>query len=158
MSDLSDELLEPAAALDRGARRLARQLRLGRADGDLGGSRLLILGLLQRDGPQPPARIAAQLRVRPQSLTRLLAGLAEEGLIERRGDPSDRRQSLLVLTARGGTALADSLAARHRRLAAALATLSPAEQRLLGIAGDLIERVAEALAARDGEEPRDAGA
>ena len=44
------------------------------------------------------AELAEMLDLQPISLTRLLDGLADAGLIERRADPSDRRAKRLYLT------------------------------------------------------------
>jgi MarR family transcriptional regulator, transcriptional regulator for hemolysin len=44
------------------------------------------------------AELAEMLDLQPISLTRLLDGLAENGLIERRPDPEDRRAKRLYLT------------------------------------------------------------
>ncbi len=67
------------------------------------------------------------LKITKQSLGRVLKQLIDNGFIEQRTGPVDRRQRLLYAT-EAGRALARGLAEPQvRRIAAALATLTPAE-------------------------------
>jgi DNA-binding MarR family transcriptional regulator len=117
-----------------------------RASSALSASKLLVLGILQQDGTATAARLAADLRIQPQSLTRLLAGLEADGLIRRRLDPADRRQSLIELTGTGGAALAADLRMRRDRLADAIQrALTPAECEMLGVATSLMDQVTAAI-------------
>ena len=138
--------LELATCLHRGILRLSRRLRSTRAGAALSASKLLVLGLLQEDSAATAAHLAAELRIQPQSLTRLLAGLRADGLISRRPDPADGRQSLIELTPAGAEALAADMLDRRRRLAGAmLRVLTPAEREVLRIAAGLMDRLAAAV-------------
>jgi MarR family transcriptional regulator, transcriptional regulator for hemolysin len=57
-----------------------------------------VLARLDRFEGLKQAELAEMLDLQPISLTRLLDGLAENGLIERRPDPEDRRAKRLYLT------------------------------------------------------------
>ncbi|MCQ4079798.1 MarR family transcriptional regulator [Streptomyces sp. RB6PN25] len=138
------EALGAAAALRRGATRLARRLRMERPDRGETLLQLSVLGHLSRRGAMSPGDLAAIERVQPQSLTRTLTGLEERRLITRGPDPSDGRRSLLTITDAGRCALRDDMRQRDTWLAAAMAAqLTTAERELLRIAAGLMERLAE---------------
>jgi DNA-binding MarR family transcriptional regulator len=147
--------LAVATGLHRASMRLARQLRSTRASGALSNSKLLVFGLLQRNGAMTGARLAAELGIQPQSLTRLLAALEADGLIRRTPDPGDGRQTLIGLTAKGSETLAADLLERRRRLAAAIGRmLTPSEREVLRLASELMEKVVAGIA--PAESDRDA--
>jgi DNA-binding MarR family transcriptional regulator len=150
----SDENLEltVATGLHRASLRLARQLRSTRASGALSNSKLMVVGLLQRNGAMTGGRLAGELGIQPQSLTRLLAALETGGLIRRAPDPADGRQTLINLTAKGSETLAADMLERRRRLADAMErVLTPAERDVLRVASELIEKVAAAIAPAEAE-------
>jgi DNA-binding MarR family transcriptional regulator len=140
-----DEVLRAAMAVRRGATRLARRLRSERPEAAETLLELSVLGHLYRRGPMTPGALADNERLQPQSLTRALARLERDRLVLRRSDETDRRRSLLALTEAGRLALTRDMARRDAWLAAAMAReLTPTEQQLLRLAGDLMERLAEA--------------
>ncbi len=142
----SSDPAETARVLQRSASRLTRRLLATRPPGGLSATGLTLLGRLRQGGPASASALAAQLRVRPQSLTRALAGLERRGLIGRAAHESDRRRSLIAITAAGAAALGADLEGRRARLAQAIAaTLSPAERALLELAAGLVDRLVEAL-------------
>ena len=150
----SDENLEltVATGLHRASLRLARQLRSTRASGALSNSKLMVVGLLQRNGAMTGGRLAGELGIQPQSLTRLLAALETDGLIRRAPDPADGRQTLISLNAKGSETLAADMLERRRRLADAMErVLTPAERDVLRVASELIEKVAVAIAPAEAE-------
>src|ERR1700726_4711792 len=57
-----------------------------------------VLARLDRYEGLKQTELAEMLDLQPISLTRLLDGLADNGLIERRADPDDRRAKRLFLT------------------------------------------------------------
>jgi DNA-binding MarR family transcriptional regulator len=127
--------------------RLGRRLRLERPEPSGTSAELSVLGLLYRRGPMSAGELAWAERVQPQSLTRTLAALEERGVIRREPDPADRRRSVLSITEAGRTLLLADVAQRDSWLATAIAEqLSPAEAQLLMMAGELMERLAEAEA------------
>ena len=133
-----------AASLRRGTFRLGRRLRMERAERAVTSAELGVLGLLYR-GPMSAGELAGAERVQPQSLTRTLAALEERGEIARHLDPADRRRSLLSITESGRAVLLADVAQMDSWLAMAMAEeLSAAETLVLTMAGELLERLAEA--------------
>lgn len=74
------------------------------------------------------AELARRLAMDPGYLSRLLAGLARQGLIERLPAPGDARRRRLALTAPGRTVFAGLDAAAARDVALRLGHLSAAQQ------------------------------
>ncbi len=141
-----------AASVRRGIMALTRRLRIERPGQPLSGSKLSLLGWLRRSGGMTPTEIAAAERIRPQSLTRLLAALDAEGLIRRRTGETDRRQVIVELTDAGNAALEQDMSQRDSWLAKAMAQiLTPTEQSLLLLAAGLMERLAAAELAETNE-------
>jgi len=149
-----EDLLTAATAVRQGTTRLARRLRIERREPAQTALEIGILGHLNRRGPATPGALAAAERVQPQSLTRTLASLERQNLAIRQPDDRDRRRSLLAITEAGRQALAGDLRRRDAWLARAMALrLTRAEQELLRIAGELMDRLADA----DAPPPRDPG-
>jgi DNA-binding MarR family transcriptional regulator len=97
-----------------------------------------------RSSPSP-GELASAERVQPQSLTRTLTALEATGLVIRQPDPRDGRRSLLTITDAGREAVRHDIRQRDAWLAIAMTELlSPVEQELLRLAGELMERLAEA--------------
>jgi DNA-binding MarR family transcriptional regulator len=139
-----DELLQTAAAVRRGASRLARRLRLERSGPGETLLRLSVLGHLARRGPMSAGELANADRLQPQSLTRTLAGLEQEQLVTRQADQVDRRRSLLEITDAGLAVLHDDMRQRDSWLARAMTRqLTETECQFLRVAADLMERLAE---------------
>jgi DNA-binding MarR family transcriptional regulator len=133
-----------AVLIRRGLMRLSRRLRGERTGETLSPSKLAVMGWLRRGGGMTPTEIAAAEHIRPQSLTRLLSALDEDGLIARRADEADRRRIVIVLTPAGRRALEDDMKQRDAWLARAMArALSPTEQELLRLAAQLMELLAD---------------
>ena len=86
-----------------------------------------VLARLDRFEGLKQTELAEMLDLQPISLTRLLDGLAENGLIERRPDPDDRRAKRLYLTP-GARPLLERLTELGEDLMeTALAGLTPAD-------------------------------
>jgi DNA-binding MarR family transcriptional regulator len=145
-SDPPPQTLHTANDLRRAITRLARRLRRLRADHGVSAAKLSILGLLHRAGaPVTAGDLARQENLQPQSLTRILAELNEAGLIARRQDETDRRQTLIELTAPGSALLAQDAARQTAWLTAAIdGSLTGMEQGLLSLSIPLLNRLAEA--------------
>jgi MarR family transcriptional regulator for hemolysin len=71
------------------------------------------------------------LDLQPISLTRLLDGLAENGLIERRADPADRRAKRLFLTPAARPLLDHLSVVAEDLMGSALAGLDENDQEML---------------------------
>src|SRR5579863_9094418 len=77
--------------------------RLRRQDGpaSVGPTAIGLLGLLLKHGPATAGELAELAYAQPQSLTRALHALEEEGFIGRRPDEDDRRRAILWITPKG---------------------------------------------------------
>ena len=79
-----------------------------------------VLRIVAVNGPTAQADIARRLLVSAPVVTRLASALVDAALLERRGDPKDRRSVLLALTSRGrrraNAMRRDLLAAAHELL------------------------------------------
>jgi DNA-binding MarR family transcriptional regulator len=122
---------------------LARRLRRERAPHAPSSTKLAVLGALYRQGPLAAHQLSDADRIQPQSLTRTLTALTADGLIDRHVDPTDRRRSVISITQAGRDVLAFSMADSDRWLGGELASLTPAEQAVLALAAELMERLAE---------------
>jgi DNA-binding MarR family transcriptional regulator len=74
-------------------------------------------------GPLTLGRLAAAEQVKPPTMTRIVTGLEKDGLVQRIGDPRDRRLTLIHATAKGRSVLAAGRARRVEKLAAAVGQL-----------------------------------
>src|ERR1700722_275760 len=97
----TDETLRMARTIRRSVHRIARRLRAERSTHDLSMSKRSVLGRLFRDGSLTATDLAAQERIQPQSLTRLIANLEKRGLITRHQGEFDRRQLQIQITLEG---------------------------------------------------------
>ncbi len=140
-----EELAATAREVRQAVVRLARRLRTQLQEHGIGNLGISVLSQLYRHTALTPRALADGERVTPQTLTRVLASLEERGLIVRRGDPSDGRQSLLELTDAARKVLRADSAKRERWLAEAMAReLTPAEQEMVRVAASLLDRLADA--------------
>ena len=124
--------------------RLSRRLRAERPADALAPTKISVLAQLYRNGTMSAGDLAELERLQPQSLTRTLAALDEDGLIVRRPDALDRRQWAITITEDGLAALSADMRARERWLAKAMdIQLSAAEFDLLWRAAELMDRLAD---------------
>lgn len=122
--------------------RLARRLRQMRDDTlDLGSNQLSAMAVLLNSGDQLMGELAAQEKVQPPSMTRIVNGLEERGYVARRPDPRDRRQCLVSLTDSGRTVLLANRRRRDEWLARRLAELADDEREVLERAVGILEKV-----------------
>jgi MarR family transcriptional regulator, transcriptional regulator for hemolysin len=84
-----------------------------------------VLFRLQRNEGLKQSELADLLEVQPITLTRLIDRLCDNGLIERRSDPNDRRAKRLFLTPAAKPVLAKVTAAAETMMANVLAGLDP---------------------------------
>src|SRR3954463_3497344 len=134
---------------------LIRRLREERRDLTL--SQVTVLGRLdrlgagavhgpagRRGGRAPISDLAADERVRPQSMASTVAWLADRGLVQRGPHPVDRRLVVVTLTEAGRRAVAEDRRRREGWLADAIERdLTERERRLLAEATLLLARLAE---------------
>jgi DNA-binding MarR family transcriptional regulator len=104
-----------------------------------------VLGRLDRDGPASISDLAAESRMRPQSMAQTVKDLEEAGLVTRRPDPHDGRRAFVELTPAGLQTLLDVRATREDWLTRALESeLSAGEREELREALALLARLADA--------------
>ena len=136
-SAIPDE--ELAARVHSAALHLLRRLaQEDRATG-VSAPRLSALSVLVFGGPRTIGALAGVEGVTPPTMTRLVAAMVTEGLVERLEDPTDRRVVRVQASASGRSLL---LAGRDRRvatLAAMVKPLSSKERRRLDAAATIIE-------------------
>jgi DNA-binding MarR family transcriptional regulator len=132
-----------APELRAGVLRLARRLRVERDRSALSNAKVAILSHLAREGASTPSRISKDERQQPQSLSRAFAELENDGLIRRRLDRNDGRQSVLELSDAGRAALTADMSLRDGWLAEALDGMSQTELGVLLVAAQILERIGD---------------
>lgn len=85
-----------------------------------------------------PGALASRERVQPPSMTRVIASLAELGLVVRTPHPTDGRQVIVSLSPAGQALIADEASAREAWMTAQLAGLDEAQLTILRDAVDII--------------------
>ncbi len=88
---------------------------------DVEWSALVLLRHLAVEGPTRASAIAERLHSDPSTVSRQVAALVRDGLLERRADPEDGRASILALTDKADAVLADQEQLRRNHFAAMLA-------------------------------------
>ncbi|HEX4493146.1 MAG TPA: MarR family transcriptional regulator [Acidimicrobiia bacterium] len=122
--------------------RLSRRLRQEANEGATP-SQLAALATIERHGPIALGDLAAHERVRPPSMTRIVAGLEETKLVRRTVDPSDRRVARVSITSEGSRLLVRSRTRRDAFLASLLDHLDADELTLVERAVPILERLAD---------------
>ena len=123
--------------------RTARRLRAEKSDADITDSQYAVLGVLDLKGPMTAAALAQHERIRPPSMTRIVAGLLEAGLVERTAHPDDGRAQLVALSGPGRAAVAETRRRRDEWLCHRLTDLSPEDRAVLARSVMLLQRLAE---------------
>ena len=85
-----------------------------------------------------PGALAVRERVRPPSMTRVVASLAELGFVDRRGHPDDGRQVLVSVSPSGAELIEVERRASREWLQQRLAALTPDERETLVRAAELM--------------------
>ena len=135
----SPELLEAADRLHSAAIHLLRRLRVRDRESGIGPAQLSALSVLVFGGPRSLGELANAEQVRPPTMSRIVSGLAEAGLV-RREATEDGRRVRLVATAKGTKILWEGRKRRVESLANALAALGETE---LGCLRELAELLPE---------------
>lgn len=134
----SDDQAKLASDLALVIIRLARKLRCQRVNSPVSITQLSALATLLAEGPMSPGALAAHERVRPPSMTRILAALEELGLIARTGHPADGRQTIVALSKQGTELIEADNRDSQRWLHQHLNRLTSDQQALLRQATDLL--------------------
>jgi DNA-binding MarR family transcriptional regulator len=118
--------------------RLARQLRFRRPDSPVSLTQLSALATVFKEGPLTPGALAARERVRPPSMTRVIASLLDLGFVDRTAHPDDGRQVLVSVSPAGIELIEAERRASREWLQQRLAALTSDERATLLAAADLM--------------------
>lgn len=113
----------------------------------LSAPRLSALSVVVFGGPLTLGQLAAAEQVKPPTMTRIVTGLEQDGLVQRIGDPRDRRLTRIQATAKGKKVLAAGRARRVEKLAAAVRQLPGSKlaelQRGVQLLGEVVYSMRE---------------
>lgn len=137
MEDRTEEL---ASRLHSASIRLLRLLRRNDEASGLTGPRLSALSVLVFSGPLSLAQLAAAEQVRPPTMSRIVDGLVEAGLVLREAKPGDRRSVRIAATDAGRRLLEAGRERRVRALTERLQALAESERRALARGVEILER------------------
>lgn len=132
-----------ASELTTAIGRLLRRLRTEANPTELPLSQMGVLSRLEQNGPMTTADLARAELMKPQSMGVILGSLEQDGLIERRPHPTDRRQILFLLTEAGAAVRARHRAMKRNWLVGALAQLDPAQLEGLAAAIPIIRQIGD---------------
>jgi DNA-binding MarR family transcriptional regulator len=122
--------------------RLTRLLRQNRGDDSVSLGQLAALGTLSYHGPMSAGELAERERVRPPSMTKIVAALEDRGLVTREPHPTDGRQVVIAATAAGRAVVESTRRARTQWLVQRLGGLAPEEIEVLNAAVPILEKLA----------------
>lgn len=120
--------------------RLHRRLRL--VTDDLPPLQFSVLATLERHGTLRSGELAQREAVTAPTMTRVLATLAERGLVSRAPDPGDARSVKVSISPDGIAAVARVRSERSALLGARLARLDPEQRAVLAAALPMLEKLA----------------
>jgi DNA-binding MarR family transcriptional regulator len=134
-ADLADRLHSAAI-------HLLRRLRREDDASGLPAPQLSAMSVIVFGGPITLGALAGAEQVRPPTITKLVATLEEQGLVEREIDPDDRRIVRVKATARGTRLLYDGRRRRVASLAESVRGLPAADRAALAKAIPILEKIA----------------
>ena len=135
---------ETADRLHSAAIHLLRRLRVRDRESGVGPAQLSALSVLVFGGPRSLGELADAEQVRPPTMSRIVAGLENAGLV-RRHATEDGRRVRLEASAKGTKILQEGRKRRVESLAKAVSSLSEEEQQKLGTFTDLLQQVIRSL-------------
>jgi DNA-binding MarR family transcriptional regulator len=122
--------------------RLQRRLRQ-ESLGGLSPAQASALGSVSRHGGPTLGELAALEQVQPPTITRIVAGLADAGMVTRVADEQDRRSARVRITPAGEKALERMRTRKNAFLVRRLGALDPEEQRQAVALAALLEHLLE---------------
>ena len=125
----------------------ARARMLAAAAHDVEWAARVVLKCIASEGPMRASDVAEYLRSDPSTVSRQVAALVKDGLLERRADPADGRASLLALTEKAEAVLAEHDQIRVEHFAHVLNGWSETELRRFAT---MLRRFTEAYEAANG--------
>ena len=132
-----------ASDLNSAAIHLLRALRATDRAGGLTPARLSALSVLVFGGPSPLGRLARTEDVAGPTMTRIVDGLCDLGLAERRPHPDGGRLVLVAATAEGERVMRAARQARIDTIVAALRALPAADRAAIAAASPALLRLAD---------------
>ena len=133
---------EVAGRLRIAVNRLQRRLRQ-ESLGGLSPAQASALGSVSRHGSPTLGELAAIEQVQPPTMTRIVASLAEAGMVTRVADANDRRSARARITPAGERALERMRTRKNAFLLRRLGDLGPDEQRHAAELVALLEHLLE---------------
>jgi DNA-binding MarR family transcriptional regulator len=118
---------ELADQLHSAAIHLLRQLRKEDDATGLSAPRLSALSVVVFAGPVTLGQLARAEQVRPPTMTKIVTGLENDGLLKRLADPHDKRLTRIVATPKGQRILVEGRARRVESLTRAVDRLNQSE-------------------------------
>ncbi len=138
-------LTDSAAGLRLAIVRMSRRLRQEAAAEATGltPTSTAALATIERHGPLTPSELAELERVKRPTVTRTLACLDREGLIQRTPDPDDGRSALISVNAAGRERLRRLRSRKNAYLARRMRELPAEDVATLERAAGILERMLE---------------
>jgi DNA-binding MarR family transcriptional regulator len=134
-----------ADQLHSAAIHLLRQLRKEDDASGLSAPRLSALSVVVFGGPVTLGELARAEQVRPSTMTRIVTGLEEAGLVRRKSDPRDGRLTHIEPTPKGHKVLTAGRARRVEALAGAVSRLDRKELAELRRGVELFKRIVASM-------------
>jgi DNA-binding MarR family transcriptional regulator len=122
--------------------RLARRLRQ-QAEAPISPTQSSALATIDRRGPLTLGELAEIERVQPPTITAAVGRLEEQGLVDRRRDPEDRRVARAQVTAAGRKLLKETRSRTSAYLERRVAELPARDRATLERAAAVLERLLE---------------
>ena len=138
-----------AADLNSAAIHLLRGMRATDQQSGLSTARLSALSVLVFGGPCTMSQLARAEDVSAPTMTRIVDALCELGHASRHPHPDNSRMVVVTATPAGEALMRAAASRRFATIAAALATLTPADQAAIARASKPLRRLSDALASRD---------
>lgn len=132
-----------AADLTVMAVRLVRWLRAADPSPALSGPEASAMAVIVYSEGITPSRLAELEQVKRPTITKLIDGLVQRGLVQRLKNPDDKRSSIMVATHKGHEVWEAGQLRRIAPLADRIETLPPEERRQLEAAMPLLAKVTE---------------
>ena len=136
---------DTASRLRLATARLNRRLRISAPGTGLTPTQASVLFTIARCGPIGMSELAREEDLNPTMLSRVVAGLADKGLVERAQHPDDGRAVIVTPTQAGSALREETRRARTDVLAHEIEGLTPAEAKALEDALPVLERLAGRL-------------
>jgi DNA-binding MarR family transcriptional regulator len=134
----ADLALRLRLAIARTARRLRQE-----AGAELSPSQSAALSTVDRHGPLTPSELAVRERIQRPTVTRIIARLEDQGLVQRTRDPEDGRSSLVALAPAGRALLDRGRTRKDAYLARRLRELDAGDRATLERAATILEGLLE---------------